>query len=131
MDCRTQRKFLKRIHLVVRFRDFSNDGYSRQNRKKSSQSVNLRDTDNAKERYDEVVKLICYGRGVKDCNLHYFKDFYIEDYITLDGRDWTYSQHCKIDTRPTPEDFRRVVKDYLAWRVGDIIKNEEDCLGKK
>ena len=116
---------------VVRFIDFSNDGYSRQNRKKSSQSVNLRDTDNAKERYDEVVKLVCYGRGVKDCNLHYLKDCYIEDYITLDGRDWTYSQHRKIDTRPTPEDFRRVVKDYLAWRVGEIIKNEEDCLGKK
>lgn len=116
---------------VVRFIDFSNDGYSRQNRKKSSQSVNLRDTDNAKERYDEVVKLVCYGRGVKDCNLHYLKDCYIEDYITLDGKDWTYSQHRKIDTRPTPDDFRRVVKDYLAWRVGEIIKNEEDCLGKR
>lgn len=115
---------------VVKFIDFSNDGYSRQNRKKSSQSVNLRDTDNAKERYDEIVKLVRYGRGVNDCNLHYFKDCYIEDYITLTGTDWTYSQHRKIDTRPTPEDFRRVVKDYLAWRVGEIIKNEEDSLGK-
>ena len=115
---------------VVKFIDFSNDGYSRQNRKKSSQSVNLRDTDNAKDRYDEIVKLVRYGRGVNDCNLHYFKDCYIEDYITLTGTDWTYSQHRKIDTRPTPEDFRRVVKDYLAWRVGEIIKNEEDSLGK-
>lgn len=115
---------------VVRFIDFSNDGYSRQNRKKSSQSVNLRDTDNAKERYDEVVKLVRYGRGVNDCNLHYLKECYIEDYISLDGADWTYNQHRKIDTRPTAEDFRRVVKDYLAWRVGEIIKNEEDSLGK-
>lgn len=115
---------------VVRFIDFSNDGYSRQNRKKSSQSVNLRDTDNAKDRYDEVVKLVRYGRGVNDCNLHYLKECYIEDYISLDGADWTYSQHRKIDTRPTAEDFRRVVKDYLAWRVGEIIKNEEDSLGK-
>lgn len=116
---------------VVKFIDFSNDGYSRQNRKKSSQSVNLRDTDNAKERYDEIVKLVRYGRGVKDCNLHYLKDYYIEDYITLDGKDWTYSQHRKIDTRPTPEDFRRVVKEYLAWRVGEVIRSEEDCLGKR
>lgn len=109
---------------VVKFIDFSNDGYSRQNRKKSSQNVNLRDTDNAKERYDEVVKLVVYGRGVNDCNLHYMKDCYIEDYITLDGNDWTYSQHRKIDTRPTSDDFRRVVKDYLAWRIGEIIKED-------
>jgi len=115
---------------VVKFIDFSNDGYSRQNRKKSSQSVNLRDTDNAKARYDEVVKLVRYGRGVNDCNLHYLKDCYIEDYISLEGADWTYSQHRKIDTRPTAEDFRRVVKEYLAWRVGEIIKSEEDSLGK-
>lgn len=117
---------------VVRFIDFSNDGYSRQNRKKSSQSVNLRDTDHAKERYAEVVKLVCYGRGVNDANLHYLKGCYEEDYITLEGKDWTYTQHRKIDTRPTAEDFRQVVKDYLAWRVGEIIKNErEDSLGKR
>lgn len=115
---------------VVKFIDFSNDGYSRQNRKKSSQSVNLRDTDNAKARYDEVVRLVRYGRGVNDCNLHYLKDCYIEDYISLEGADWTYSQHRKIDTHPTAEDFRRVVKDYLAWRVGEIIKSKEDSLGK-
>ncbi len=115
---------------VVKFIDFSNDGYSRQNRKKSSQNVNLRDTNNAKERYDEVIKLVRYGRGVNDCNLHYLKDCYIEDYISLDGNDWTYSQHRKIDTRPTVEDFRRVVTDYLVWRVGEIIKSEKDSLGK-
>lgn len=39
---------------LVKFIDFSNDGYSRQNRKKSTQEVNLRDTDHAKERYAEV-----------------------------------------------------------------------------
>ena len=117
---------------VVRFIDFSNDGYSRQNRKKSSQSVNLRDTDHAKERYAEVVKLVRYGRGVNDANLHFLKGCYEEDYITLEGKDWTYAQHRKIDTRPTAEDFRQVVKDYLAWRVGEIIKNErEDSLGKR
>ena len=115
---------------VVRFIDFSEDGYTRQNRKKSSQSVNLRDTDHAQERYEEVVKLVRFGRGVDDCNLHYFKDHYVEDNITLEGNDWTYSQHRKVDTRPTAEDFRKVVKDYLAWRVGEVLKNEEDCLGK-
>jgi hypothetical protein len=114
---------------VVKFIDFSEDGYTRQNRKKSSQSTNLRDTDNAKERYEEVVKLVNYGKGVNDCNLRYLKGCYVEDYITLEGNDWTYSQHRKIDTNPTYDDFAKVVKDYLAWRVAEVIKSE-DCLGK-
>ncbi|MBR1784582.1 MAG: N-6 DNA methylase [Bacteroidales bacterium] len=114
---------------VVRFIDFSEDGYTRQNRKKSSQSTNLRDTDHAKERYDEVTRLVLYGRGVDDCNLNYYRDAYLEDNITLAGNDWTYAQHRKIDTNPTPDDFAKVVKDYLAWRVSEIIK-QEDSLGK-
>jgi hypothetical protein len=117
------------VEDVVKFIDFSEDGYTRQNRKKSSQSTNLRDTDNAKERYAEVAKLVNFGRGVNDCNLYYFKNEYIEDNITLDGNDWTYSQHRKIDSVPTADDFSKVVKDYLAWRVSEIIKHE-DSLGK-
>lgn len=114
---------------VVRFIDFSEDGYTRQNRKKSSQSVNLRDTDHAKERYEEIVNIVRYGRGVNDENLHYYKDCFVEDCINLDGKDWTYGQHRKVDTVPTYEDFQNTVKDYLAWRVSEIIK-QEDGLGK-
>ena len=77
-----------------------------------------------------MVNLVRYGRGVNDCNLHYLRNCYIEDYISLDGADWTYSQHLRVDARPTTEDFCKVVKDYLAWRVREIIKNEEDSLGK-
>ena len=112
------------IHQVVKFIDFSNDGYTRQNRKKSSQSVNLRNTDHATERYDEVVRLIRYGRGAHDENLQYYQDCYVEDYITLDGNDWTYAQHRNVDVRPVAEDFQRVVKDYLAWQIGEIIRND-------
>lgn len=115
---------------IVKFIDFTNDGYTRQNRKKSSQSVNLRDTDNAKERYDEVVQVVNH-RGSVDGILNYLQGCYVEDTITLDGNDWTYSQHRKIDTRPTEEDFRKVVKDYLAWKVSEIIKQDgESGLGK-
>ena len=114
---------------VVRFIDFSNDGYTRMNRKKSGQSVNLRDTDNAKERYAEIANLVRYGRGASDKNLHYFKGFYTEDYITLSGKDWTYGQHQKIDTVPTEEDFHNVVKEYLSWKVGQVLKGESS-LGK-
>ena len=115
---------------IVKFIDFSNDGYTRQNRKKSSQSVNLRDTDNAKERYDEVVRLVNH-RGSVDGILNYLKGCYVEDTISHDGNDWTYSQHRKIDTRPTEEDFHKVVRDYLAWKVSEINKQDgENGLGK-
>lgn len=117
---------------VVKFINFENDGYTRQNRKKSSQSVNLRDTDNAKERYAEVATLVKYGRGVNNSNLRFFKDNYIEDYISLEGNDWTYQQHSKENTVPTFEDFQTVVRDFLAWRVSKVIKRDgEDCLGKR
>ena len=109
---------------LVKFIDFSEDGYSRMNRRHSSQSVNLRDTNNARERYAEVVKLVRYGKGLNGENLNYLNGSYIEDHITLDGNDWTYGQHKKIETIPTEEDFRKVVKDYLAWRVSEVIKQE-------
>ena len=112
------------IESVVKFIDFSDDGYSRMNRKHSSQSVNLRDTNNARERYAEVVKLVRYGKGINGENLHYFQGSYIEDHITLNGNDWTFGQHKKIETIPTEEDFRKVVKEYLAWRISEVIKQE-------
>jgi len=115
---------------VVKFIDFTEDGYSRMNRRHSSQSVNLRDTNNARERYAEVVRLVIYGKGVNNENLNYFKGSYLEDHISLNGKDWTYGQHKRIETIPTEEDFRKVVKDYLAWRVSEVIK-EEDSLGKQ
>ena len=45
---------------VVKFIDFSNDGYTRSDRKKASK--NLFDTDRAKERYQEVVDLVRFGK---------------------------------------------------------------------
>lgn len=111
---------------VVRFVDFTEDGYTRQNRKKSGLNVNLRDTDNAAGRYDEVVNLALYGKK-------YLKilseDNFIEDTISLDGNDWTFAQHKKVDTSAKIEDFQKVVKEYLSWKVGEIIK-AEDALGK-
>lgn len=108
---------------LVKFIDFSNDGYSRQNRKKSSQEVNLKDTDNAKARYEEIESIIL---GKKPKTNYYTKDngLYIEDTISLEGNDWTYSQHKKIDTTPKFEDFKKTVSDYLAWKVSGILNVE-------
>jgi len=49
------------VKQVVRFVDFSNDGYARQNKKKASMRANLRDVGDARQRYDEVVNVVLYG----------------------------------------------------------------------
>ena len=111
------------VKQIVRFIDMSNDGYSRQNRKKSGLNVNLRNTDHANERYQEVVDLVNYGKKY----LAYFtEDEYIEDTITLEGNDWTFNQHKIVDTIPTEEDFMKVVSEYLAWEVGQVLRGERD-----
>ena len=108
---------------VVTFIDFSEDGYTRQNRKKSTQKVNLRNTDHALERYDEVVA-ICLGKKPKTSYYTEANGLVIRDTVSLDGNDWTFNQHKKIDTTPTEADFKKTVADYLAWKVGAILKGE-------
>lgn len=107
----------------VKFIDFSNDGYTRSNRKKSSLDVNLRDTGNAAARYQEVADVILGRKLLRDCE-YLTDEIYIEDKITLEGNDWTFNQHKKIDLIPTEDDFRKVVSDYLAWKVGAILRGE-------
>ena len=112
---------------VVKFIDFTNDGYTRTNRKKAS--TNLRDTDHAKERYTEVVNLVKFGKK----KLHYLKetDYYEGTIDPAKGDDW--NQSAPIDTRPTLDDFKKTVGDYLAWEVSNILKNDaegEQRLGK-
>lgn len=113
---------------IVRFIDFTNDGYTRTNRKKAS--VNLRDTDHARERYQEVVNLVRNGNS----SLHYLRpqDFYEGHIDPLNGADW--NQSAPVDTRPTIEDLKQTVADYLAWEVSNLLKNHsngEDSLGKQ
>ncbi|MGP1436082.1 MAG: HsdM family class I SAM-dependent methyltransferase [Phocaeicola sp.] len=112
---------------TVRFIDFSEDGYTRTNRRKAS--INLRDTNHARERYQEVVDLVRYGRS----KLHFFteKEFYEGHIDPTDGADW--NQSAPIDTRPTLADFKKTVSDYLAWEVSNLLRrqaNTEDGLGK-
>lgn len=106
---------------LVKFFDFSNDGYARQNRKKSTQKVNLRDVDDAQGRYAELVARVL---GKKTNTAYYTQENgqYIEDTISLNGNDWTFSQHQVIDTVPTEADFKATVAEYLSWKVGTIMK---------
>lgn len=108
---------------VVKFIDFFNDGYTRQNRKKSSQDANLKNTDHAIERYNEIVNLVLYGKSY----LEYFtEDEYVEDTISLEGNDWTFAQHRKINTIPSEKEFSETVKNYLSWKLTEILKGDGD-----
>lgn len=110
---------------LVKFIDFRNDGYKRSNRRKvKDPSTNLRPVDDPDGRYAEVAAIVT-GRKY-DTNYYPLGEFYFED--TIDptaGNDWNYDQHIKIDTKPTFDDFRKTVADYLAWEVDQLLKHGE------
>lgn len=112
---------------TVKFIDFSNDGYTRTNRKKASN--NLKDTGNARGRYEELVQLVRFGK--KKLNIFSEKEYYEGTIDPKNGADW--NQTAPIDTRPTLDDFKKTVSDYLAWEVSNLLKRgsgQDDTRGK-
>jgi type I restriction-modification system DNA methylase subunit len=111
---------------IVKFIDFSDDGYKRTNRKKAAN--NLKDTKNAKGRYEELVNLVRFGSS--KLNIFTDKEYYENTIDPTNGADW--NQSAPIDTKPTIDDFKKTVGDYLAWEVANILKgqNKDEQLKK-
>jgi len=111
---------------VVKFIDFSNDGYSRANRKKAKN--NLKDTDQAKERYQEVVDLVRFGKS--KLKIFTEKEYYEGHIDPNNGADW--NQSAPIDTKPSIQDFKKTVSDYLSWEISTLLKKNtvDEELGK-
>ena len=110
---------------TVKFIDFSNDGYTRTARKKATN--NLKDTDNAKQRYQEVVDLVRFGG--KKLSLFSRKEYHEGAIDPKNGCDW--NQSAQIDSKPTLADFKKTVSDYLAWEITTLLKKDGDGeLGK-
>jgi hypothetical protein len=110
---------------MVKFIDFSNDGYTRANRKKASN--NLKDTDQAKERYQEVVDLVRFGKS--KLKIFTEKEYYENTIDPKNGADW--NQSAPIDTKPTLHDFKNTVTDYLSWEISTLLKQPNTySLGK-
>ena len=89
----------------------------------------MQEIDNPTQRYADIVKIYKAGKNAKveaDWNLD---EIYVEDFITTSGADWNFDQHKTIDTKPTFDDFRKTVADYLAREVDQLLK-KEDTLGK-
>lgn len=108
------------IDNIVKFIDFSNDGYKRTER-------SLSEIDHPVERYADMLKIYKAGKNAKVTpDLWNLADIYVEDFITLEGNDWNFTQHKKIDTKPTLADFKKTVADYLAWEVSQLLKKESE-----
>ena len=103
---------------VVKFIDFSEDGYIRTSRKKSNN--NLKDIDQAKVRYEELVDLVRFGKG--KLNVFSENQYYESTIDPKNGADW--NQSIPVDTKPTLQDFKRTVGDYLAWEISSLLKRE-------
>ena len=113
---------------IVRFIDFTNDGYTRTNRRKARN--NLRDTDRARERYQEVADLVRFGKH--KLNILTSEEYYEGTIDPTAGDDW--NQTGPIDTTPKLADFKKTVSKFLAWEVSTLLKNEpkkeDERLGK-
>lgn len=104
---------------MVKFIDFSNDGYTRTSRKKASN--NLRDTDRAKERYQEIADLVRFGRS--KLNIFTDSEFYENTIDPKNGADW--NQAAPVDTKPSLHDFKQTVSEYMAWEITNILKSQD------
>ncbi|ORI03946.1 restriction endonuclease subunit S [Campylobacter concisus] len=103
---------------MVKFIDFSNDGYARSNRKKASN--NLKIADRAHERYDELVNLVRFGASKLEIFTQ--NEYYEATIDPNNGADWNKSR--PVDTMPTLADFKKSVSDYLSWEVSQILKKD-------
>lgn len=110
---------------TVKFIDFRDDGYKRTSRA-------LQEINEPTKRYQDIVKIYKAGRNAKvEANWN-LNDVYIEDFINQSGADWNFDQHKIINSKPTLEDFKKTVSDYLSWEVSNILKQQsgDDKLGK-
>ena len=107
---------------VVQFIDFTNDGYTRLNRKKSSMNVNLRNTDNAIERYEEIVNIVLHGNRHRRLLP---EDCYVEGFISKKGNDWTFNQHKPYETKAKMIDFIDVIGKHISWIVSSSVKKTQ------
>jgi type I restriction enzyme M protein len=100
----------------VKFIDFRNDGYKRTSRA-------LQEVDEPALRYSDIIKLYKAGRNAKLEANWKLDEIYVESFITSSGTDWNFDQHKVIGTKPTVDDFRKTVADYLSWEVDQLIKH--------
>lgn len=102
---------------LVKFIDFSYDGFLRQDKRKASLAKNFRDDGTGRERYQELVDIVLDRKR----STHHLDGHVIKDTISLKGNDWTYGQHQPHNAIPIESDFRKSVSEYMAWQISTLL----------
>ena len=110
------------LEKTVKFIDFRNDGYKRTSRA-------IQEIDEPTKRYADMIKIYKAGKSAKIEAKWQLSEVYVEDFITHSGADWNFDKHKTINTKPTFNEFRQTVADYLSWEVDQLLKRD-DSLGK-
>lgn len=107
---------------AVHFFDLSIDGFNRQ---RSKRNFIIKDVKDGKGHYAELVKRL-FNLKVDTQYLTEDAGTYIKDTITLDGEDWVYKSHKKIDTTVTEEDLKKTIRSYLTWKADKELRNKNN-----
>ncbi len=108
---------------IVKFIDFSNDGYKRTERV-------ISEIDSPIERYSDLYLIYKLGFNAVDNhnfhkNLWDLNKVYCEGTITDKGNDWNFEHHVKYDTSLSINKFEQIINEHLAWNIKNKIHNAE------
>lgn len=106
---------------IVKFINFSNDGYKRTERI-------ISEIDNPIERYSDLYILYKLGfNAIHNEKFHKelwnIDEVYCEDTISNTGKDWNFEHHIKYDTRLKVNDYEETIGNHLAWNIKNQINN--------
>ena len=102
---------------TVKFIDFTNDGYTRANRKKRVTIYKIQI-----EQKNDMKKLPTWfvlGKKSKYTN----RTEYFEGTIDPNnGADW--NQTPPNNTKPTFDDTKKIVREYLIWEISSVVRKQ-------
>ncbi len=108
------------VKKQVRFIDFRNDGYKRTARA-------VYEISSPDKRYTEIVDIYHNGLTAKvSDDLWDLQEQVVMSSISLAGNDWNFDKHKKVDTKPTFEDFKKTINDYVSWEVSNLLKRKKN-----
>ena len=70
-----------------------------------------------------MVDLVRFGKS--KLNIFTEDEYYESNIDPENGADW--NQSAPIDKRPTLDDFKKTVADFLVWEVSAVMKNESEA----
>ena len=106
---------------IVKFIDFSVDGYRRSKRKST---YTLADRDHADDRYKEIYARLV-GQRAETGYYTEEEGTYFEDVVR--GGDWVVDTHKPPkDLTITADDLKATVREYMTWKTGELMKGEKE-----